>query len=407
MKISFIFFIQTISIFTCYSQSELVGRHNTFALTIYHATKPDSANFFISPLGLNIALAIANEGARADTREELDRLLSLNEFYSNRADAYGELLARTKNLEDSLFRMSINFYGNRHGKNELYLSNSIWINDTITANTDYEGIIKQSYHSDMFRFNSKNIHGANEKIDDWVSQSTKNKISHITGLRAETLLGIFNVIYFMGEWEMPFDRRETKTKKFRTLAKDKIDVDYIRKQSMYKYYEDKDAQAVYLPYRHEQFSMLVLLPKEINGFLALENAITQNYLQRINSSAISSEVILSLPKFKIETEISPVDDLIRLGNTKMFSNNANFAGISSSTPLKISEIIQKTFIQIDEKKTEAAAVTKVEMVITGYGGGEVPTPPPPKIFNADRPFIFFIIDNRTNVILFSGRFVTE
>lgn len=407
MKISFIFFVQTISIFTCYSQSELVDNANSFALTIYHATKPDSANFFISPLGLNIALAIATEGARADTRDELDRLLGVNKSYPNRADSYDELLLKTKNLDDSLFRMSISFYGNRSGKNELYLSNSIWINDTITTNSDYEGTIRQSYHSDIFQFKSKNIQYVNKKIDDWASRSTNNKIQHITGLKPEAMLGIFNVIYFMGEWEMPFDRKETRAKNFRTLANDKIKVDYLRKQSMYKYYEDKDVQAVYLPYRHEQFSMLVLLPRKTNGILALENAITKDYLQRINSSAISSEVILSLPKFKIETEISPVDDLIRLGYTKMFSDNASFAGISSSSPLKISEIIQKTFIQIDEKKTEAAAVTKVEMVMVGYGGGEPSAPPRPKIFTADHPFIFFIIDKRTNAILFSGRFVRE
>ena len=92
----------------------------------------------------------------------------------------------------------------------------------------------------------------------------------------------------------------------------------------------------------------------------------------------------------------------------MFSDKADFTGISISDSLKISEIIHKTFIEIDEKKTEAAAVTKVDMVVIGYGaGGDPPPPPPPKIFNADHPFIFLIVDNRTNVILFTGRFVKE
>jgi serpin B len=115
--------------------------------------------------------------------------------------------------------------------------------------------------------------------------------------------------------------------------------------------------------------------------------------------------MLSLPKFRIESEIKPKQEIIKMGYPVMFSGTADFTGISSIDSLKIDEIIHKTFIEIDEKKTEAVAVSKVDMVIVGYGGGNPPPPPPPKVFNADHPFIFLIKDNRTNAILFAGRFV--
>ena len=118
---------------------------------------------------------------------------------------------------------------------------------------------------------------------------------------------------------------------------------------------------------------------------------------------LNNEVILSLPKFKIESEIRPTNVISNLGFSTMFSSSADFTNISKVDSLTIGEIIHKTFIEIDEKKTEAAAIT--EIVIFGYGGGTPAALPPPKIFNANHPFIFMIVDNRTNAILFIGRFV--
>jgi serpin B len=152
--------------------------------------------------------------------------------------------------------------------------------------------------------------------------------------------------------------------------------------------------------------MIVILPQKRYGILETEKKLSIEYLQRIDSLSYSQEVILSFPKFKIQSLIYPKEEIIKMGYPKMFSDQADFAGISRTDALKINKITHKTFIEVNEKTTEAAAVTKVDMVVVGYGAGGDP-PPPPKIFNANHPFIFLIKDNRTGAIVFTGRFVGQ
>ncbi len=390
-----------------FSQKALVESNNDFSFKIYNATKPDSSNFFISPFSLNIALSIANEGAKTTTRQEMDSLLSIRNI-NDRALEYNKLIQKTTDLDDSDFKSCIEWSADKKSKNEIFLANSLWINDAVDINARFIENVNQNYKSEIFSFNKRNVISANKQLNDWISKKTNDKIPEIKGLNKDIMLSIVNAIYFMGEWDTPFDIKKTKVKKFHTLNRDKIDVKYMRDQSHYRYYEDSDIQSIYLPYKCHQFSMIVILPQKRYGILDIENKLDKAYFKNIDSLSYSHEVILSFPKFKIESEIFPKDEIIEMGYPTMFSDKADFTGLSISDSLKIGEIIHKTFIEIDEKKTEAAAVTKVDMVVIGYGaGGDPPPPPPPKIFNADHPFIFLIVDNRTKAILFTGRFVKE
>jgi serpin B len=115
-----------------------------------------------------------------------------------------------------------------------------------------------------------------------------------------------------------------------------------------------------------------------------------------------------LPKFRIESEILPENHLKVMGFGNMFSDEADFSRISETEKLKVGSIFHKAMIELDEKGTEATAVSKVEMVVVGWNGqGEAPSRPVPKVFTADHPFIFLLIDNRTNAVIFTGRFVTN
>lgn len=407
MKKTLILIITIIVSTNAFSQELLVESNNDFSFKIYHATKPDSSNFFISPFSLNIALSIANEGARTSTRQEMDSLLSIRNI-SNRATEYNKLIQKTTNLYDSDFKNCMEWSTDKTSKNEIFLANSLWINNDIDIDTRFVDNIMKNYKSEVFSFNKHNVIAANKQLNNWISRKTNEKIPEIKGLNEDIMLSIVNAIYFMGEWNTPFDVNKTKEKKFHTLNREIIDIKYMRDQSYYRYYEDSDIQSIYLPYKCYQFSMMVILPQKRYGILEIEKKLNNTYFKKIDSLSYSHEVILSFPKFKIESEIFPKEEVIKMGYPIMFSDKADFTGISISDSLKISEIIHKTFIEIDEKKTEAAAVTKVDMVVIGYGaGGDPPPPPPPKIFNADHPFIFLIVDNRTNVILFTGRFVKE
>lgn len=215
-----------------------------------------------------------------------------------------------------------------------------------------------------------------------MAQKTEDHINHLPELESDVLLST------------PFSRR-------------KADLPFMRSQLNYRYYEDSLLKALTLPYACDQLSMLVLLPSDRYGLEDVEGRLNLGYLKQILGSSYSHEVIVSLPKFKIESEVYPKETLAALGSEEMFSDHADFSGISKSKPLKIGTVVHKTFIEVSEKKTEAAAVTRVDMVITGYGGGPGAPPPPPKIFKADHPFIFLIIDNRTGLLFFVGRYVGE
>lgn len=388
-----------------YAQDKLADANNEFAFTIYKAAKPDTANFIISPFSLHMALSVANEAARSATRKEMDNLLCIRDT-SQRSDLYSSLIKKTITLKDSGFYKCLQWSGSKSDEgNELYLANSLWVNNDIKVDDAFRQTIEKKYHSEFRSFDKEHITASNQELNQWVSGKTNDKINGISGLDPDIKLSIINAIYFMGEWDSPFEKKKTRKKDFRTIEKDKVRIDFMNKKAWYRYYEDDDIQAVTLDYKCDQFSMMVLLPHDRYGINKIEPRLNYDYLSHIVASVGGSEVILSLPKFKIETELLPKPAMIRMGYTEMFSDEADFTGISTDS-LKIDQIIHKTFIELDEKRTEAAAVSKVDMVITGYGGsGEPPPPPAPKVFNANHPFVFLIVDNRTRAIIFIGRFV--
>jgi len=392
MKKLLILTFLTVYISNVYSQDNLIKANNDFSFKIYNATKPDLKNFFISPFSLNIALSIANEGAKNTTRKEIDKLLSIQNI-DNRAESYSTLISRVTS--------QINFE-NKAG-NQLYLANSMWINKDLKLNKTFQKTIENNYSSEIFRFNKKSLSTTNKELSDWVSQKTQNKIKNITGINKDTKLTIINAIYFMGEWNIPFKKEKTKEKKFHTIQKEEIDVDFMNNNALYNYYEDNEIQCVYLPYKQDQFKMIVILPKEMYGLNEIEKKLNPEYLSNIEKSNLRREVQLSFPKFKIESELFPIESIEKMGYTEMFSNKADFSNMSDDF-IKIGNITHKTFIEIDETKTEAAAITEIGMV----GNGTLrKTKPTIKIFNADHPFIFLIVEKKTDAILFIGRFVEK
>lgn len=402
MKKTLLLWIVTLSSLYVNSQKNLVDSNNDFAFEIYKATKNDSDNIFISPFSLNLALSIANEGALGSTKVEIDRLLSI-EIADGKADLFKEFISRTINLQDSAYYECIKETEDKSGGNALLIANSIWINSKSTIEKPYIKTIKDSYFSEVFDFENEKIADANQKLSNWVSERTRNKIYVNNVLNPAIKLSIINAIYFKGEWDIDFKKKKTKEMIFHSLDGNRVKLDFMNNRTYYSYYEDANIQCVNLPYQCNQLSMFVILPKERLGINNFETNFSLEYFREIRKQSTNNEVRLSLPKFKIESEIRPTNVISNLGFSTMFSSSADFTNISKVDSLTIGEIIHKTFIEIDEKKTEAAAIT--EIVIFGYGGGTPAAIPPPKIFNANHPFIFMIVDNRTNAILFIGRFV--
>lgn len=404
LKVILSFLLLSFSSTKVISQPELIRIHNQFSLRMHKALKEDSANLFISPLSLHLAFALANEGASGSTKEEINRFIGIDEKrkYKNN---YNELITTTLNLYDVEFSNCLDWLKPKgESSNTLLIGNSAWINDRFNIYDQFKYDLENNLKANIFSFSDQKIEVANRNMSFWVSNQTKDKILEAGELKKSTVMRLVNVIYFNGIWDIPFDEGKTSKKNFHRLNKEKVKINFMQNQAYLKYFEDNTMQMLSLPYLCEQFTMLVLLPRDRYGILNIEDSLSINYLDKARNSSFRHEVILSFPKFKIDTELSPKDQIIKLGYNNMFSDNADFSGISS-TQLKISEIIHKTTIEVSEEKTEAAAVSSMEIVVTGYGGGVVSQPPPPKIFNANHPFMFFILDNRTQAILFTGRFV--
>lgn len=149
----------------------------------------------------------------------------------------------------------------------------------------------------------------------------------------------------------------------------------------------------YLPYKCNQYSTAVILPKEMNGVLDIEKKLDTDYLKGVNQISSSRFVELSLPKLRIAMELDAKEPIANMGSSLMFSDRADFSGISKSDSLQIDRVIYKTFVETDERKTEVATLTLVDKVIIGYA-----SPEPPLVFKADHSFVFLIIDNRTKAV---------
>jgi serine protease inhibitor len=261
---------------------KLVDVNNDFAFKIYKATMPDYYNFFISPFSLHIALSVANEGAGTTTRKEIDQLLCIHDM-EDRGGIYSKLITRTTNLKDSAFNDCIQriWIYNKSSENILYLANSLWINENFKIDESYKKTVEEKYYSEVFDFGKLNIEEANQKLNNWISEKTHGKIKEISGFDEETRLSIINAIYFLGEWSCPFDENNTKEDIFYTINfKDEF-VKFMNAQSHYRYYEDNDIQSIFLPYKCNQLSMIVILPREKFGISEIEDKINSEYLSKI------------------------------------------------------------------------------------------------------------------------------
>jgi serpin B len=242
---------------------------------------------------------------------------------------------------------------------------------------------------------------ARKTINTGVSDKTRAKIKESIKRRhinADTRLILTNAIYFKGRWDKQFEEADTRDEDWHGLnGTGKVPM--MHQRGSYLYYENDAFQAVDVPYQGEQLAMLVVLPMLKDGLPALESKWADGgAYQKVTTGLRHEEtVIVSLPRFKMETEFELGKVLCALGAGLAFSADADFSGIGDE-PLAISEVVHKAFVEVNEEGTEAAAATAVLMA---RGCAMLPTQP--KVFKADHPFLFFIRDRNTNTVLFSGR----
>ncbi len=365
----------------------IIEASTNFTFKLFSQLKKPDENLFFSPFSIFSALAMVYAGANSLTETQIADVLKF--------DMDQDILhpALKKLMMDLLKSRGV----------ELNIANSLWVQTGFELLHKFTYIINRDYGGSVYNVNFKIVSETCAKINGWVSEQTRNKITEIVNkfsLKEDTKLFLINAIYFKGFWMSPFKNSLTKDDFFTLTSGEKVTVSMMSQKNSYEYLEEADFQAIKLPYEGHRISMIIFLPKKTDGIKEFEStlnsAILDNYLSRFNLE----KVILSLPKFLIRTEYKLKNHLIKLGIVDAFNDDADFSGMTEPKRLKISEVIHKTFIEVNEKGTEAAAVTVIGMGLLGLSLQKVK---PPLIFRVDHPFLFLIWDSNTKCILFMGR----
>ena len=336
-------------------------------------------NYMVSPFSLKMAMMIAANGAEGETKQEI-----LDTFAVEDINVFNE---KAKQI--------IEKYNNTEYV-KLNVANSIWLNTSLAGNNiefidAYKNIVKEFYSGEVGAEDENTIANV---INKWIEEKTNEKIKDVldSSKKAEFIAALVNTIYFKGEWDTQFEEKSTSKETFTSRDKNKAKIDFMHNTGYYDYYEDKNIQMVKLPYRGNDLSMSFVLPKDEEN-MDIKSALENMTLERVE---------LSIPKFKTEYELEFNDVLKTMGIEKAFDDRAaNFLAMLSNADIYIETVLQKTFIEVDEAGTEAAAATAVVMYVKS---GIEPDQEKPKVFKADKPFIYFIMDEATGEILFIGEY---
>ncbi|MDH5405343.1 MAG: serpin family protein [Candidatus Aminicenantes bacterium] len=370
------------------SNLKIVVEGNTaFALELYRQLRSTEGNLFLSPYSISTALAMTYAGARENTAKQMADTLRFSLEQQQLHSAFARLESHLNAVQEK-------------GNIQLNVANSLWPQKDYPFLKEYLALIKECYGVLITPVDYKTAHEAASKlINEWVEEKTKNKIRDLIQpgvLDALTRLVLVNAIYFKGNWASQFKEKQTENAPFRLLSRETIQVPTMSQKQKFGYAEDQSLQILELPYIGDDISMLVLLPKQVNGLSEIEKNLTVENLRKWTAHLSEQEVMVFLPKFKMTSEFRLDKALISMGMSEAFDmNKANFAGMDGNPNwLYIAAVIHKAFVDVNEEGTEAAAATAVVTKALSA---------PPLTFRADHPFIFLIRENLTGSILFIGR----
>jgi serpin B len=364
----------------------VIAANNAFAFDVYSQLATDDENIFFSPYSLSTALGMTYEGARGQTADEMASTLrfSVDDDFRRAATA---VLQNGYNDKTSLYRLEI--------------ANALWAQEDFDFSSDFLNLVTKFYAGRATNLDFKNdAEGSREEINSWVESRTNSKIKNLFPkgtVDANTRLILTNAVYFKGMWMDAFDKGETYEGDFTILSGEKVKARLMHKGGKsFGYTDGNGAQVLELPYQGGELSMLLMLPEgEMNE---LEEKLSADVVRKYREDLIMQEVDITLPRFELDTKYSMNEALSKIGMPTAFTDSADFSGMTDEGSLAIGNVVHQAYVAVDEEGTEAAAAAGVEMSVTSFK-----MIAEPKIFRADRPFIFAITDKESGNILFLGR----
>ena len=283
-------------------------------------------------------------------------------------------------------------------------ANAIWPAKGEKILPEFAQTVRRDYRAGLTQLDyAKRPESARKTINNWVEDQTAGKITDIIpggALGKDTKMVLTNAVYFKAGWQEEFKAENTEERPFWTTPEESVNVQMMNRRSKELNYAKLDgAQMIEMPYKDGRFSMLVLLPDENSSLEALEAGMNAASVAEWSAGMRPAEVEIFMPKFKQESSYDLSTTLAALGMGSAFdAGTADFSGITGNRDMAISGVLHKTFVEVSEEGTEAAAATAVIVMRASLA------PQERVIFNADRPFVYIIRDNATGAALFIGRY---
>ena len=368
-------------------EESLVQSDNTFGFKLFKeiVNQEQDKNIFISPLSVAMALGMTLNGAIGETREAMQIALELSGLTDQEInESYESLIELLRGLDPKVI---------------FQIANSIWYRQDISFREEFFNLAGTYFDAEVSGLDFSDPNTL-DIINSWVDENTNGKIKEIVDeIDPLTVMFLINAIYFKGTWTYEFDEGQTKDDLFTLPDESQKACQMMQLVGEFQYFENSDFQVIDLPYGDGDYSMTIFLPrfdKDVDSLIAEFDE--DNWRQWLDSLD-KDEVALYLPKFKLEYELNLNDVLTALGMGIAFEpSSADFTGMRDSGGLYIHKVKHKTFVEVNEEGTEAAAVTSVEMRLTSEG-------PSYTTMRVDQPFMFVIWENHSQTLLFMGKIV--
>lgn len=369
---------------------------HSFAFSLYKELTSDenseTDNVLISPASIAIALAMAVVGAEGETKDAMLEALHMGDMNERDLSLYFAKLLQDFNSEEETSGVT------------METANSLWIREGAPILDDYVANVQQFFQADANELDFDQAEAA-DTINKWVQDKTNDKIDSIVEppIDPDTIAYLINAIYFNGTWKHAFDPELTEESTFYASSRE-MEHPFMSKNRSFLYLEEDQLQMISLPYgdgENERYSMMVLLPGEDSSLSELKERLSAEQWNAWLNDMKQLKGELKLPKFQLEFATSLVDSLKQLGMELPFDKErADFSRMADTSRMNvfISDVQHKTFIDVNEEGTEAAAVTSIEVGTTSA----TLDPEQPFVMNVNRPFFYVIYDWQTDSLLFMG-----
>ncbi|KAI4555022.1 serpin B4-like [Ovis canadensis] len=376
------------------------------AIDLFHQIRQSKKeNIFLSPFSISSALAMTYLGARENTASEMEKVLHFSKITENaRGGAAKDRVEKPGSVHHH-FQKLLTELKKSTDAYELSVANRLYGEKEFPFLQEYMDNVKKYYLASVESADFKNAAEESRKmINSWVESQTNERIKGLfpkDSLDSTTVLVLVNAVYFKGQWNQKFQEESTAEEKFWLNKDTSKPVQMMKQTDSFNFVslEDVQAKILEIPYKGEELSMMVLLPNKVDGLQKLEDQLTAEKLIAWTSpqNMGKRQVHLYLPRFKVEESYDLVPTLQALGMVDAFRDEvADFSGMTRKYDLVVSKVFHKSFVEVTEEGTEAAAAT-------GVGVSVVTSLPFHESFRCDHPFLFLIKHIKTNSILFCGR----